>query len=354
MKITILTIDSYNHGNRLQNYALTSVLEQISGLTVRTARIRHFSAIRNTLWFPLSYGKALLRSSRSLEDRRALKFLEFTHRYIPTIQVRPDQIVSNDDVVVVGSDQCWNPNWDLGARSDGLQCVIGKPANKKLSYAASFGIAEEAFSDTWKQRYGGWLKTFTSISVREDEAVSIVRNLSGIVAKWVLDPTMLLDKTNWQAIEKRPAGFSYRPREYCLKYVLGSEKDDAAIREYAQQEQISVYELLKTTPEVGPAEFLWLIHHAHSVVTDSFHGSVFSLLFHKRLFVLRRKDHLGDMSSRFETLKRFSGFEHCLVTDARCLGRQSDEMDWSCFESELAAFRRSSLAWLADALGRCI
>ena len=352
MTITILTIDSFNHGNRLQNYALSTVLKRLTKEKVRTGRVRDFGDLRNTLWYPLSLGKALVRSKRSLADRRAVKFLKFTHKYIPTTQLRPSQLVHNDDIIVVGSDQCWNPSWDLGARSDGLQCVIGKPASKKLSYAASFGITEDSFPDEWQWRYSKWLQTFDSISVREDEGVKIVEDFSGVKAQWVLDPTMLLEISDWEQIEKRPKNFPYESGMFCLKYVLGADSGNAGIDNYSEVRRLPVFVLHKLTPEVGPAEFLWLIHHAHAVFTDSFHGSAFSLLFHKRLFVISRNDHLGDLSSRFETLKRFTGFEKCIVGDEAAFDSISDDrkIDWGLFEEELNDYRATSLDWLKKAL----
>lgn len=356
MTITILTIDSFNHGNRLQNYALSTALKELTKEKVRTARVRDFGDLRNALWYPLSLGKALVRSRGSLADRRAVRFLEFTHKHIPTVQIRPSQLVHSDDIVVVGSDQCWNPNWGLGARSDGLQFVVGKPASKKLSYAASFGVSRDSFSLEWRQRYSEWLKTFGPISVREDEGAEIVEDLSGISAKWVLDPTMLLRASDWEQIEKKPKNFPYEPDMFCLKYALGIDGDSSEVKTYSGAHQLPVFELRKFTPEVGPAEFLWLIHHAHTVFTDSFHGSVFSLLFHKRLFVMSRNDHLGDMSSRFETLKRFPGFEKCIIDDETCSDSLSDEckMDWGVFERKLDGYRAASLAWLRDALEKVL
>lgn len=353
MKITILTLGDYNFGNRLQNYALTKVLEELSGAQVRTARIRDYNPVLNTFWLPLCFAKALVGSSKSAKKKRALKILSFTYRYIPTIQTRPERLIKNEDIVVVGSDQCWNPNWGVGARKDGAQCLIGKASNKKLSYAASFGVTEKDFPEAMRVRYGEWLKTFSSISVREDEAVKIVYDFSGVEAKLVLDPTMLLDVDSWESIERRPKNFSYSVNEYSLEFVLGKNAD-CLVGKCAQAISGPVFKLTNDVSEVGPSEFLWLIRNARSVVTDSFHASVFSLMFHKPLLVLPRKDHLGDMSTRFETLKRFSGFERCIVGDEEASFSPFEGMDWECFDSELEAYRLDSLKWLENALGKCL
>lgn len=352
--ITILTIDSYNQGNRLQNYALSETLKELADEEVRTARVRDFSRVRNRFWYPLGKLKASLKAGGSVSDRRALKFLDFTHRRIPTVQLTPRQVVESDDIVVVGSDQCWNPDWGLGAREDGLQCVFGKASDKKLSYAASFGVSEEQFTQEWKERYGLWLRSFSNISVREKEGVAMVRSFSGKDARLVLDPTMLLTAAQWATIEKRPKDFPYAADEFCLKYLLGKESEGGLAQDHAEYKGMPVYSLTQLDSDVGPEEFMWLIHHAHAVITDSFHGSVFSLLFHKPLFVIRRKDHLADMSSRFDTLKRFSVFGPCMVEDDDVsLAAEQDQQNWDIFEMELAGFRAESLAWLKDALNGC-
>lgn len=352
--ITILTIDSYNQGNRLQNYALSETLKNLSDEKVRTARIRDFGGVRNALWFPLSKAKASIKAMRSASDKRAVRFLDFTHRRIPTIQITPKQLIENDDIVVVGSDQCWNPDWGLGARADGLQCVVGKASVKKLSYAASFGVSENHFTQEQKERYGSWLKSLNSISVREKEAVKIVRDFSGRDAQLVLDPTMLLTATEWLSLERKPKGFPYADDAFCLEYVLGKSDANGSAHGYAERAGVPVYTLTNLTPEVGPEEFIWLIHHSHAVFTDSFHGSVFSLIFHKRLLVLKRNDHLADMSSRFETLSQFSVFDSCVSdNNDSCFVMEHDQHDWDVYDAELAALRSDSIDWLRNALSKC-
>lgn len=348
--VFILTIDSMNYGNRLQNYALYSVLNDLLDTNVTTVRLRDFSSLRNKYWYSLSKGKALFKSLNDESARRDSIFLSFTHKHIPTIQMTPDELRDSDGVLVIGSDQCWNPGWGLGERADGLQCGVGFSSSRKLSYAASFGISLNDFPASWRGRYGEWLSKINHISVREEEGVRIVKALSGANATWVLDPTMLLESSHWAALERRPKGFRYDKDGFILNYVLGESVAANQINKREKSSKLPVVRIGKTTSNVGPAEFLWLIHNAESVFTDSFHGTVFSLLFHRRVFVYSRKDSLGDMSSRFEVFKLFDMFsERVDAEDSMSL----PDMDWEVFESKLARLRAHSIKWLKSALADC-
>lgn len=350
MMITILTIDSTNYGNRLQNYALTRVLETISGGQVRTVRVRDFGIIRNKFWYPLSRGRAFLGGLINKRRRRDSVFLTFTHRFIPTVQMAPHEIISLNGLIVIGSDQCWNPEWGLGSREDGLQCAIGHPAAKNLSYAASFGITLEAFSPEWRARYAELLQNINCISVREDEAARIVSSLTGSEAQWVLDPTMLLNVNEWKTIERAPKSSDEYSEGFVLKYILGNELASSQISDYATKYNLPIIEIGRDTTNIGPSEFIWLIHHAHAIFTDSFHGSVFSLLFHKRVFVFTRNDHLSDMSSRFLSLGKFTGFNQRMDSANALL---LPDMNWTVFEEELERFRFVSMDWLSQAMLLC-
>lgn len=351
--ITILTLNTHNYGNRLQNYALTLALRKMTGDTVETVRVDQSGGLKNALRYPLSRTKTWMRSLRDDGAKRALKFIEFTHRYVPTVYLTPAKILARPGTFVVGSDQCWNPDWGLGMRADGLQCLIGVPSDRKLSYAASFGVSLEHFDDQARKRYGEWLRTFDHLSVREDEAVRIVKEVSGKDAQWVLDPTMLLDEYEWASVEQKPTGFDCEDEAYVVTYLLGNEALSSLIDARAASRGLPVVSITEESPECGPAEFIWLLRHAAEVLTDSFHCTVFSLLFHKPFLVLKREDHLADMSSRFESLKRFPGFAERLRLQDEVDLNEIPSMDWSSFETELERLRAESSRWLKSALEDC-
>ena len=126
------------------------------------------------------------------------------------------------------------------------------------------------------------------IGVREFAGAQIVRELTGRDVKVVLDPTMLQTAKWWSEIEERPIipGIDLEG-PFCLKYVLGDDTASAKIAERCGRDGLGLVDLTDIHLPVGPAEFVWLIHHSALVCTDSFHATVFSLLFHRPFCDLR-------------------------------------------------------------------
>ena len=189
------------------------------------------------------------------------------------------------DVYMVGSDQVWNP----GAASsiEPYFLTFAPEGAKKVSYAASFGVADIA--EPLQKKYRQWLGNIHSIAVREQSGANLVKRLIGKEAKWVLDPTLLLDKAQWIPFMNKVEGISGK---YVLVYeLLPSIKLINVARRLAESLRLPVYCLCKrgyavkkhkgmvNILEAGPSEFLWLIANATCMVTNSFHGTAFSVNF---------------------------------------------------------------------------
>lgn len=351
--INIITICSNNFGNRLQNLALTKILRNMTNEPVVTLRIRDhkpFQSVVNKNWKALSITKSTLLGLFRKRNRTSIPFLTFTFTHIPTIQICPENMNDLEGLFVIGSDQCWNPGWGLGARIDGAQCAMGVSPKRKIAYAASMGIKLEDFPREWRERYASWLPEIESISMREEDGAHAVHEFVGRTVPVVLDPTMLLETVEWLAIERKPAGEKHLEGDYCLKYVLGSSTEADRIERIAAENGLSVFDINNTSKPIGPAEFLWLVHHAKIVCTDSFHGSVFSLLFHRPFVIFNRQDSYVDMSSRFETLENFSQVQAHRIDDDEFSWDAVWNMNWKRFETELATRRADSRAWLEAAI----
>ena len=186
--------------------------------------------------------------------------------------------------------------------------------------------------------------------MREDSGASTVEKLTGNAVPVVLDPTMLLDAVEWSKIEKQPSHIKELDGDFCLKYVLGNETETKQIDQIASERDAAVFDLKKAPGSIGPAEFLWLIHHAKIVCTDSFHGSVFSLIFHRPFVIFDRQDAYVDMSSRFQTLGRFPHVHAHRIHSDQFSWDAVWNMDWNTFETELAIRRASSLEWLESSI----
>ena len=340
-----MTILSINYGNRLQNYALQEVLR---------AQGHQVDSLRRDAGFGNSFAGSLRAAKRVLgtfrNHGRKVRFARFGRRITISRLTASREYVSPGlagayDAFIIGSDQIWNPDFDFNSNLEYLPFV---PSPQKLAYAASFGISRITEN---RELTASYLRDIPSISVREDAGAAIVEDLTGARAEVVLDPTMLLDVEEWRAIAQKPA-MSIIDVPFMLKYVLGDDAYEDAIDGFARERGLAVINLSDKSLPVGPAEFVWLIANASMVCTDSFHASVFSLLFHRPFIIFERQSADADMSSRFDTLCRVFDMEHHrFCADGFNLARCEGE-DWDNFERRLASECARSLAWLENSLSR--
>lgn len=349
-QIYILSIfDPTNYGNRLQACALETTVAALTGKDVVSVDCRRPIPKRGIAKVIADCNRTRIESKKAPVARRR-RFRAFqTAHCAPVVEVAESEVCCIDAPVVIGSDQCWNPGWGLGASEFGAQCAVG--VDRKMSYAASFGICISDMPEGWGHRYSEWLSEIENIGVREFEGARIVRELTGRSVKVVLDPTMLQTAEWWSEIEVRPIIPAVDlDRPFCLKYVLGDDSASVKIAERCDCDDLELVDLTDIHLPVGPAEFVWLIHHSSLVCTDSFHATVFSLLFHRRFVIYERQGNARSMSSRFDTLDTMFGinsnragmecFDECHV----------DGFDWEGFERVLAQKRNDSIAWLRDGL----
>lgn len=353
--IAIMGIVSQNLGNRLQNYALQQALSAIAPdadvLTLRRAYESGVASPYRRLRRRLSPVKRALTSA--MAPNRANCFWRFDRenvRFAGDVVAREytgdlSQLAGRYDAFVIGSDQPWNPSFPFNSDLDYLPFV---PSGKKLAYAVSFGVSK--IDSRW-ERTAELLNGIPSISMREEAGARIVRELTGRTVPVVLDPTMLLTSSEWRAVERKPNVAAAREGGFCLKYMLGDDVNGRVVDRLAAERGLAVVDLRDHSLPVGPAEFVWLVRNAGLVCTDSFHGSVFSTLFHRPFVIFeRREEGQCDMSSRLDTLCGTFGLEHHRANgSAFDLARCEDE-DWGRVDAILALQRRKSVEWLSEAL----
>lgn len=189
------------------------------------------------------------------------------------------------DVYVVGSDQVWNPS--ASSSIEPYFLTFAPKEAKKISYASSFGVSNIPAS--LYEKYKRLLSNIDYLSVREQTGVCLVKTLTGRDATCVLDPTLLLNKKQWGNIM---LAYPHMPSRYILVYqLLPSETLPSLAKSIAEEMKCPIYYLAKRAyavnapngmrmiKDAGPAEFLWLIKNASCVVTNSFHGTAFSVNF---------------------------------------------------------------------------
>lgn len=155
------------------------------------------------------------------------------------------------------------------------------------------------------------MNSFAHISVREDAGKKIIKNLIGKEVPVLIDPVMMLNKSEWLKVSRKPRVNILKP--YVLKYYLGDEKDEEKIDIWAKKNGYEIYELLNDKiPELysaGPGEFISLISNADLICSDSFHCIAFSIIFEKPFIVYSRVGSENYMTSRLDTLLNKFGFE---------------------------------------------
>lgn len=328
MKIGILTHPlRTNYGGILQNYALQYVLRSL-GYTVETI---NWQENKNVIYILASYVYRLfahyvLRKKHIPTDM----FLNITNKQFIYISSNVQTFISkyiklsqnisslkrirkvNDfcyDAIVVGSDQVWSSQYVPTMFLD----FIKDNKTKKIAYAASFGKDYWTYNDHTTDICSLLAKEFTGVSVREDSAVSLCKNYLGISAIQVLDPTLLLDGEIYSSLINE----ENRVKPYLMTYVLDAnthkEKIINSVSHFLQIPEYTIRENKQTWKLFGDNRNLvvkpiesWLqgIRDSEFVVTDSFHGVAFSIIFNKQFIAIgNRKRGLA----RFQSiLKQFN------------------------------------------------
>lgn len=304
-KVGIVTIyDINNFGNRLQAYALNKF---ISNLGYNCEQIKSNGKVGLLYKIKYNIKKELdlfLHKSvrkRKYNFKKFNKNIKFSKFFIRNNHVS-SKINEEYSYFVVGSDQVWNPYF---AGFDYYYLNFVNDKKKVISYAASVGVAN--VSHDYEMKMKKYLSGFKCISVREDEANTLIRKITNRNdIKTLLDPTMLLTSREWELVMKKPEIYDGRP--YFLLYFLGelSQKRKKEINDLAQKENCKIIEILNPNDPYyisGPAEFLFLEKNAKYIFTDSFHSSVFSIIFNVPfIFYNREQQGLVSMNSRIETL----------------------------------------------------
>lgn len=344
-KIGIVTLTKNpNYGNALQNIAMQWILRKMgtnpqtivnydgSSLFVYKGNIRY-------------YAKMILnKHNMRAKDKRRIQFLKCLTKYVEFSKAfwMNNHIQNFDsdsyDYFITGSDQVWNPFFGVASSFEMLDFV---PSDKRISYAASFGVNSLNGLDESKTNFiAQSLRKFNSVSVREEAGVEIVRELSGVKAELCLDPTMLMTPEEWDDLLEKPK--QKLPNRYIAVYMLGDitaeyEKNISSIAEAKEAEVINL--LTDKFFYLNPLEFAWIIKNALFVCTDSFHATVFSILYHRNFKIFDRKDKHENQNSRFDTLLSICG-----IID-------SDNINWNATEECISLERERSINYLKNALG---
>ena len=291
MKIGILTHpQGGNYGGLLQCYALSMVLKQMGHhpIVIRREGNKSFFLwrfVRSILCFlhiPRYYRPNKIDKTKNIRPfvEKHLSRTKPLHTLNQMKQVCKEHSLG---AVVVGSDQVWRHDYALNFGYNYFLDFVPDGVTK-FSYAASFGLSGWHYAHSETEKIKHLLTSFKGISVREDEGVTLLRDFIGAESVHVLDPTLLLSSKDYDIItDKRLI-----QDKYIFVYWLGNQ--DLIKEEIIKYESEGYYIVninLRDNIELVPVE-TWLsyIKYADFVITDSFHGVVFSIIFEKKFKIL--------------------------------------------------------------------
>lgn len=257
------------------------------------------------------------------------------------------------DTFVTGSDQVWNPQTRITS-PEPYFLTFAPPASKRFSYAASFGIT--MLPEDMREDYRRWLANIQNISVRENEGVAIVRDLTGRQAQVVLDPTLLITPDGWREVA-RP----YAEGRYVVIYsrVYSKYIYDVAVR-VAKSLGARIIRIprghIREGLEFGvsyafgngPAEFLGLFQGAAFIISSSFHGTAFAVNFRKPFYTILRKG--GAVNSRMTSFLCNIGLSHRILYEQDELRQIVPHVDFAQTDMVLSRERAASTAFLQQSL----
>lgn len=351
MKIGILTQHFLlNYGGIIQNYALQQVLLKLG---YEPLTFEHDTCYSRTRWFLRTVKQILTtRSFKNLPVYPVYKgrignenFIKFVLKYIKSEPVK-DFVPSltaqyGIDTYIVGSDQVWRPAFNLGPRLANMFLDFADDKVKKLSYAASFGCKEWEYTKEQEKTCSKLAKRFDAISVREASAVDLCENHFGIDVSLVLDPTLLLNREDYEKVCNNIPKKDKHIFVYSL--VVGESVMSVASKlSEAKGLPIVVKEAggkvkKEDTIEDWFAEF----RDADYVVTDSFHGMVFSIIFNKPFYIVMNPSGGND--------RYISLLSQLVLMDRIIKGNQISNMEsinWDEVNQKLAVLRQKSMNFL--------
>ena len=372
-----------NYGTSLQGYAMLKKIQQLGynceviqykkNLTIIQKLRFIVNAIRageakelysrftqkNVLKKYPQYALGIKQRTEAVNKYKEKKLIPLFHEYVGYEALHNGS--KNYSAVVVGSDQVWTP---MSLPNKFFNLLFVDDSVKKVAYASSFGVSE--IPDFQKKTTGEYLDRFAYIGVREQRGKEIVDSLSHKKAQVVADPTLLLNRDEWEKEIEDSKINENEPYIFC--YFLGTNQDARkAVNELKTKtglKIISIRHMDEYVPEdedfgdeapynVGPNDFVKYISKATYVCTDSFHCSVFSIIFHRKFMTFYRfvNNSKTGRNSRIDSLFNVLGVnKNHIYKEGNILNGIEDPINWSDVDINLCKLRQESIDFLDNAL----
>lgn len=379
MKIGIITHPIiYNYGGILQNYALQQVLIEmghevytIDRLTETALKVKVLSLGKRIL-LKLKGKNVKLRGWQTEEESEIInrntrgfvnQYINTTDSIITDSQIKEIHKKYDFDGYIVGSDQVWRRNKARGNNLEFLEFVEGDSAVKKIAYSASFGVSDWEYNELETKKLRKLVQLFDAVSVREDAGVQLCKEYLKVNAKLLVDPSMLLTKDRYVSLVEKEGIKSSNGNLF--SYILDrNDNKSQIIKKISKDLGLDSFEVmpeqdykmeLKDDFDINKCVFpkieQWLrgFMDAEFVITDSFHGTAFSILFNKP-FIAIVNENRG--ASRFYSLLKSFGLENRAITEKKSVDLRliRESIDFVEVNRILNQEREKSRIFLKEAL----
>ena len=364
-----------NFGSVLQCYALCEVISQMGyeseilweqGNVSKNFDFRPVK-ITKTLLKLLTHPRLLKSTLKNVKEIKGKPISEDTiqlfEKFVQT-HIR-QKLMSHKELVnvarsdiyskfVCGSDQIW---CSTTTYVDPLMYLRFAPESKRIAYAPSIG--RDYVPDYNRRQMKKYIKEIPYVSIREVEGQRLVKELTGRDVPVVLDPTLLIEKEKWDLIKIN----TVEPKPYLLCYFLDvpHEKMQRNIEKCAIENNLTIIslgreleyinnEVKMLAPDCGPAEFLGYVSEAEMVVTDSYHGMLFSTIYEKEFWSVERAYNQFDQSSRQKTVLKMLDLESRYISSTEEFEFKETDIDYSHVRAVLEKKKMDSIEYLATAI----
>jgi len=376
MKIAIMTQPlGKNYGGIMQAWALQQVLKRMGhevvtidrqsdqpSLAYKAARLAYRAGMKaiGKRKAPINFEKYLptiLQHTQGFIDQH----LTMSEPLYSTQQLRAHFDRENYDAVIVGSDQTWRPQYSPNIYNFFLDFLEDRNDILRIAYASSFGVDQWEYSEEQTRRCAELAKKFDAISVREDSGVELCRKYLGVEATHVLDPTLLLEKDEYTGLLDDRLSNSEVAGLY--SYILDRSNEKNELLKTAEKSLNAI--VFNSQPEmdfygwtvsdlskyVMPSPKGWVegFNNGGYVITDSFHGTAFSIIFKKPFIALANKKR-GE--SRFRSVLSKLDLKDRLIPPEKFSQQLGNEksINWKRVDEKLKKLQAESLLVLQKVL----
>ena len=355
MKIGIVTQPLHNnYGGLLQNFALQQVLKRLGNepktidFVGRVSFTRYLlSTCKQLLISVLKCRRLQIRPYVAIPTFRNPIMADFVNNHIDTTRIvhsYTKEIIDEEhfDAVITGSDQVWRPIYNRYIEDMYLKFV--PDSIKKIAYAASFGVDTWEYNSRQTKRCAKQAKRLDAISVRESTGIALCKDYLGVDATCVLDPTILAGADAYKPLLKEKKG-----SDYLFAYILDiTPEKQSYVESIAKSKGLkAIIKSADKNATLSVEDWLSMIANSSMVVTDSFHGTVFSILFHREFYSIVN---IARGGTRFASLLSPLGLEHRMGDVSQFTLREPFPIDWQQVDKILDKHRQDGMNLLTNAL----